>query len=73
MNLCIFLNDPKPRIKQLDMISKPTNIYRCMTVCCTHGIPPTCCGHSCVQLEGAALQRIDTFIYYRSIRTNAQV
>jgi hypothetical protein len=37
-----------------------------MKVYYTHCIPPTCFGHSCVHLQGGALQKIYISKYYRS-------
>jgi hypothetical protein len=42
------------------MISKPTNVHKCMKMYYTHGISPTCFGHSRGHLQGGALQRIHT-------------
>jgi len=55
------------------MISKPTNAHKCMTVYYTHRIAATCFGHSCDQLQGGALQRIDTSRCYRRFWENAQI
>jgi len=48
------------------MISKQTDAYKCMNVCYAHRIIPTCFGHSCGHLQGGALQRTDTWKYYRN-------
>jgi len=49
-----------------EVISKPTNAHKHMTVYCTHCVPSTCFSHSCVHLQGCALQRTYTSKCYRS-------
>lgn len=49
-----------------EVISKPTNAHKRMTVYYTHCVPPTCFSHSCGHVQGCALQRTYTLKYYRS-------
>jgi len=56
----------------LGMISKPTNTHKCIKVYYAHHTPPTSSGHSCGHLQGCALQRKDTWKYYRSFWTHTK-
>jgi hypothetical protein len=49
-----------------EVISKPTDAHKHMTVYYTHCVPSNCFSHSCGHLQGCALQRTYTSKYYRS-------
>jgi hypothetical protein len=61
-----------PCIEQWDVISKPTNVRKCVEVYFTHYTPLACFSHSC-HIQGDSLQRIDTSRYYRSFWINARI
>ena len=65
-----ILNDPRPCIEKLDMISKPTNACNCMKVYHTYRVTATCSGHSCGHLQEGTLQSIDTSKYFSSSKTS---
>ena len=65
--------ETKNNFTNLDMIPKPTNARKRMTVYYTHDITPTCFGHSCCHLQNSALQWTETLKHYRTFFTNTQM
>lgn len=49
-----------------EVIPKPTNAHKHMTVYYTHCVPATCFSHSCGRLQGCPLQRTYASKYYTS-------
>jgi hypothetical protein len=47
----------------LDTVTKPVNVRKCVKLCYTRHITPTCFLNSCGHLQGGTLQRMDASKY----------